>query len=352
MVKPVPSWLKTSDPPASTSRKQAPNAESSSKAKKVDRKQDPPASARPASPPPAYVTKAPGAMPGGTSKAVARRDDYDDDYEDDFDDRKGKQSKRGGFGGGDDNRYGASRYGHEDYREDDRDNRKGKEVARRGKSRRDDSESESESDRGYKSKKKGKEMVKHKKDSGKKHKKSKKKQESSSESDSDEEIVEKRKRFEEIALGELSADYTDCLRQCFEVKIEKIAKWCDDGFIRIDTKDGSFNADKLINSNKVEDDEKKKWAATEKKYRRYIAEMPGGEMRFLPRFEKYLPKGAPRCYGGPSVVVVSSRGGSRRGPGHRMPTSPDPYRNPHFDIGCAECCVSGEFCGDPFHESY
>ena len=313
MVKPIPSWLKTFNPAASTSKKEAPKAESSSKAKKGDQKEDPPASPRSASPPPGYATVAPRAMPAGSSRAIVRRGDHDRDK----------------------NRYGSSRHRHDDHSEDDRDDRKGKEVVRRGKSRRDPSESESESDRGYKSKKKGKEVVKREKDSKKKNKKSKKKQESDSESDSDEQIVEKRKRFEAVSIGELNPDYVGGLRKCFEVRIEKIDKWCDDGLIRMDTKDGSLNADKLLNSKKVEEDEKKKWAVFEKKYRRHIEETPGGDMHFIPRFEKYLPKGPSRGRSGPSVVVVS-----------RNP-SPPPY--PSFYYPCAECCYFGSYCGDPRH---
>ena len=369
MVKPIPSWLKSFNPAASTSKKETPTTESSSKAKKEDRKEDPPVSPRPASPPPGYATVAPGAMPAGSSRAIVRRGDHDgdghgydghqDDYEDDFNDKKGKAIVRRGTRGGDEDKYGASRRRRDDFAEDDRDDRKGREIVRRGKSRRDPSESESESDRGHRSKKKGKEVVKRGKDSKKKSKKSKK-QESSSESDSDEQIVEKRQRFEAISAGELSRDYVEALRRCFEVRVEKIEKWCDDGLIRMDTKDGSFNADKLLNSKKVEEDEKKKWAVLEKRYRRHIAETPGGDMNRIPRFQKHLKKGPSRGQSGPSVIVVS---GSRE-PRYRSPDYGSSYygrsRSPSLEPGhgvprpfhflpCTECEHCGFYCGDPWH---
>lgn len=377
MVKPMPSWLKSSKSPASTSKKEAPKAESSSKAKKVDQKKEPPVSPRPASPPPAYTTAAPGAMPAGSSRAIARRDDYagdghgwatshqghQEDSEDDFNDKKGKAVvKRGKQGGYDDDENQPIRHRHKDHSENNRDSRKGKEVMRRGKSRKDasESESESESDHGYRSKKKGKEMVKRENESTKKHRKAKKKQESSSDSDSEEQIVEKRQRFEPVSIFELAPDYVECLRRCFEVRAEKIEKWCDDGLIRMDTKDGSFNVDRLLNSKKVEEDEKKKWAVVEKKYRRYIAETPGGDMHPIPRFEKYLPKGPSRSPSGPSVVVVArsrnprSRDPRYGNPRYERPRSPSPFgadARPCFHAWCAACCFHERYCGDPFHGS-
>ena len=369
MVKPIPSWLKSFNPAASTSKKETPKAESSSKVKKEDRKEDPPASHRSASPPPGYATVAPGAMPAESSRAIVRRGGHDgdrhgygghqDDYEDDFDDKRGKAMVRRGTRGGDEDKYGASRHRRDDFAEDDRDDRKGREMVRRGKSRRDPSESESESDRGHKSKKKGKEVVKRGKDSKKKSKKPKK-QESSSESDSDEQIVEKRQRFEAISIGELNPDYIGSLRKCFEVRAEKIEKWCDDGLIRMDTKDGSFNADKLLNSKKVEEDEKKRWAVFEKKYRRHIAETPGGDMHHIPRFKKHLPKGPSRGRSGPSVIVVSRP----REPRYRSPDYASSYSGssrasslgpfdgvpyPKKFIFCTECGRWGAYCGDPWH---
>ncbi|KAL8797068.1 MAG: hypothetical protein Q9195_000839 [Heterodermia aff. obscurata] len=372
MVKPMPSWLNTFNPAASTSKKPAPKpspkAGSSSKpkqAKKEDQKEDPPAPRRLAAPPPAYETRAPGAMPAGSSRAIAGRgdyndnghgyadqDDFEDDFEEDYSNQQGKAIvKRGKQGGYDDeeNTHGASRHRHKNDSGNSRDDRKGKEVVRRGKSRRDPSESESDSDQGYKSKKKGKELVRREKDS-KKHRKSKKKQESSSDSDSDEQIVEKRQRFEAISFGELSSAYVLDLRRCFEVRVEKIEKWCDAELIRLDTKDGSFNADKLLKSQKVEDDEKKKWPVFEKKYRRWIAENPGGEMHSIPRFRKHVAKGPSMGRSGPSVVVVQRS----RNPHHGRPRPPSPHLihgDPYsgLELHCSECLHFGVFCGDPFH---
>lgn len=359
----MPSWLKTFNPAASTSKKEAPKAGSSSNVKKGDRKENPPAPPRNAAPPPAYATVAPRATPAESSRAIVRRDDYggekhghpvshhvqQDDSEDDFGDKMGKAMVRRGQRGGDDsdeNKYGASRHRQEDYSEDDRDDRKGREIVRRGKSRRDPSESDSESDYAHRSKKKGKEVARRDKDPKKKNKKPKKRQESSSESDSDEQIVEKRQRFEAISFGELNQDYMLDLRKCFEVRVEKIDKWCDDGLIRMDTKDGSFNADKLLNSKKVEEDEKKKWAVFEKKYRRYIAENPGGDMHFIPRFNKYLPKGR----SGPSVIVVPTSRQPTYRPSHESSRKPRQRRSyERFSSVCYVCINSGQFCGDPWH---
>ena len=186
-----------------------------------------------------------------------------------------------------------------------RDRGRGREVAIRSKSNRNRSPpaSDSESEPKRRSKKgRRKEdtaVAKRKSDGGKKKRKPKK-VESDSESDSNEEIVETRDRYEAIDSGELHPEYAENLITQFGCNIRKIEDWLDKEYIVLDTKDGSYNIDKLLKSKLVEPDEKEEWAVYEKKYRKWIKETPGGEMNLIPRFHKYV-KGS----SGPSVFLVS-----------------------------------------------
>ena len=191
----------------------------------------------------------------------------------------------------DEDRYGKSRH-QSLHSDDDSVNRtKRNEVARRlkpskTKHRDDRSESESDSDRKNKKKSSGKKreskaLLKHKgynkrKDSG-----------SDSDSDSDGEIKEDRKRFEDISYHELNEGYVRWLEEVFGVRIAKIEAWCDDGLIQMDTLDGSYNIRKLLKKGFVEEKEKEEWAKYEKKYRKWVAETPGGEMLTIPRVKKH-----------------------------------------------------------------
>lgn len=243
-------------------------------------------------------------------------------------------------------RYGDSPDRNSSPSEHSRDRRKGREVARRKKPRRDqsesepgsESESESEHERKSKSKKaKGKEekaLVRHKD----KKRKSEKKPESGSEDDSDAEIVETRKRYEAISIHEIHIYYAEALKDTFGVNDSKIGKWCDQELIRMDTKTGGYNIDKLLKSGKVEPDDVKKWAIAEKEHKRWLDDHPSGMMSEIPRFEKYT-KGANARHT-PNVQYVEAS----------PPQSQGGY--PGYFKYCSKCHFDGSrghYCGDRFH---
>ncbi|KAL8797069.1 MAG: hypothetical protein Q9195_000840 [Heterodermia aff. obscurata] len=179
--------------------------------------------------------------------------------------RGGFEEDSGNFGGpsrtntrkprNDDDKYGSSRHrrGSDD---DSRERGKGMEVARRHKSKKySDSEDEEP-----KKKSKGK------------SKKSKKRQESSDEDDDDNEmIVTKTAKYKDVEVSELDQPYIDALMKVFEVRIQKVARWCHDGLIRHDNKTGMLDAEKLLDA-KANDDERKEWERFEKRYKRVLQE--------------------------------------------------------------------------------
>ena len=211
---------------------------------------------------------------------------------------------RGGFddyeSGGrsrvDNDKYGSSRHrrGSDD---DSRDRGKGMEVARRGKSKKySDSEDE--------------EPKKKSKSKSKKKTKSKKRDASSDEDDDDEVIVTKTAKYKDVDIHDIMGEYLDALIKVFEVRTEKIEKWCHEGLIRLDNKTGMFDADKLIKQ-KASDDEKKEWARFEKRYKRNMEENK----------EMQQASGGYRGYAGPSRPMTL------------------------YDPRCIRCAVHGRYCG-------
>ena len=252
--------------------------------------------------------------------------------------------------------YDVARYGQPSPRrnrspsEHSRDRAKGKEVARRKMSRRDrseskpesESESESEDERRRKSKsKKGKgkgEKALVRRTDAKRDKKgkSKKNPESGSEDDSDAEIVETRKRYEAVTVDEVDTHYLRALMDIFQVNQNKTVKWCDQELIRIDTKTGYYNIDKLVKSGKVEPEDVKKWAIFEKKFNREL-ELEGhelGMMSSIPRFQRYTKAADPE-YEYVEMSQPRSRGGY-----------------PDYYDGCPDCCIDRIYCGDRYHNGY
>lgn len=233
--------------------------------------------------------------------------------------------------------------------EHSRDRGKGKQAARRRKSRRDPSESEPESESDSDSEQERKRRSKSKKGKGKEEKalvrredvkkdkkgKSKKKPQSESDDDSDAEIVETRKRYEAITDDELDTEYGKALMDIFQVNESRIVKWCDQELLRLDTKTGYYNIDRLVKSGKVESDDVKKWAIFEKKFNRGL-EAEGyesGIMSAIPRFQKYTKAADP------DYNVERSGPPSRGG-----------YPGYHDD--CLDCSFDEVYCGDRYHGGF
>ena len=191
---------------------------------------------------------------------------------------------------------------------DDNNNTKGKQVARVKKHDDESAPEDSDSDRKRK-----------KKSSKSKDKKSKSKSRSrrhhddddddDDEDDDNEVIVTKTQKYKDVSYGDLDHTYAIALGECFGAIPGKVAKWCDDGLVQLDVTTGLLEAKKLVKVQR-DDDEKKKWAAFEKKYKRQMED----------RNEMAKGRG-----GGPSVVFVE-------GP-------PQPMR------GCPDCRWLGGYCG-------
>ena len=177
------------------------------------------------------------------------------------------------------------------------------EVARRGKAKK---YSDSEDDEPKK------------KSKSKSKKKSKKRRDSDDEDEDDDEvIVTKTAKYKDVDIRDIAGEYLDALTRVFEVRVEKIERWCHDGLIRLDNQTGMFDADKLIKQ-KASEDEKKEWERYEKKYKRMMKENK----------EMWEGKGG---HGGSSrpVVVVTQYSGP-----------------PRFDgSACYVCARLGAWCG-------
>ena len=203
-----------------------------------------------------------------------------------------------------DNKYGSSRHrrGSDD---DSRDRGKGMQVAVRRKSKK-YSDSEDEEPK--------------KKSKSKSKKKSKKREASSDEDDDDDEvIVTKTAKYKDVDINDLTGEYLDALMNVFEVRPEKIDRWCHDGLIRLDNQTDMFDADKLIRL-KASDDEKKEWDRYEKRYKRMMQE------------KKEMGEGR------------GGRGGPSRS--NTVYVQVPPRREYK---GCYDCWLLGRYCG---HASY
>ena len=201
---------------------------------------------------------------------------------------------------------------------------------------REESESESESESDHPRQHKAK-STKNKSKALFKASKSGKHQESDPES-SNEEIVEKRNRYEEINFHELTRHYVDTIANIWEVTPNKVEGWCDDhNLIRLDTKDGSINLDKLIKKEIVEDSHERMLASFVKREKRWVAENPGGYMATIPRFNKGHQEGPSRRR--PDVIVVD------RAPVVPMIVGPTTY----YDARCHECFLFKTPCRSPEH---
>lgn len=204
------------------------------------------------------------------------------------------------------------------------------------------SDLESESDQKSKSKSKRKEKRKESK-ALVKHKSNKKHKESEPESDSNEEVVERRQRFEEIEYEELSRDYRRAIEHAWQCLPDKVRRWCDEKLIRLDTRDGSYNADKLLKKKPLDSSaEEAEWAKFEKRYKRWIAENPGGDMSNIPRFNKGGDGHSSHAIGGhrrvPDVIVVD-----------RPVFMGRPNLRPYYDPSCFACFAYRGYCGNPSH---
>ena len=199
---------------------------------------------------------------------------------------------------------------------------------------REESESESESDHPRQRKEKS---TKNKSKALVKASKPRRHQESDPES-SNEEIVEKRKRYEEINFHELTRGYVETIANIWEVTPNKVETWCDDlNLIRLDTKDGSINLDKLIKKEPVETSHERMLASFLKGEKRWIAENPGGYMVTIPRFNKGH-QGGP-SHRRPDVIVID------RAPVVPMITGPTTY----YDARCKSCNFLKMPCNLPNH---
>ena len=212
---------------------------------------------------------------------------YDDEY-----DSGGPSKTKSRKSRGNDDKYGSSRH-RRGSDADSRDRGKGMEVARRSKPKK-YSDSEDEEPK--------------KKSKGKSKKKSKKRDASSDEDDDENEvIVTKTAKFKDVDIRDLAGEYLDALTRVFEVRLEKIERWCHDGLIRLDNQTGALDADKLIKQ-KASEDEKKEWERFEKRYKRMMK-------------EKKEMEGNSRGYGGPSSPRVVYEG------------------------RCYQCAMLGTYCG-------
>ena len=365
---------------------------SSSASKAISSKAEP--SKVPASLPPAYQTVAPAAIPS-TSKALARNgDDVDEDKygasrhrprNSSVDSRDGardqqlvKQSKSLRHNRRDDRSESDSESKHKSRREEK--NRELIKTARSQKQKQqvDVSGSESDSESDYKEKHKSKSKKKESK-AVVKYKSSRQREESESESESDhpkqrkekstkkkskalvkagkprkhkesdpessnEEIVEKRKRYEEITYDELPKPYVTIISNIWEVAPRRVETWCDNhNLIRLDTNDGSINLDKLIKKEPLEDaSNERELAIFQKREKRWVAENPGGYMATIPRFSKGY-QGGPSRRRRQDVLVVD------RAPVVRMSPRPSHYTST-YDDRCLICLASRSSCGNsPAH---
>lgn len=202
-----------------------------------------------------------------------------------------------------------------------------------------ESESESESDRPKQRKNKS---AKDKSKALVKAGNSRKHKESDLES-SNEEIVEKRKRYEEINFHELPHPYVMTIANIWEVTPNKVEGWCDNhNLIRLDTKDGSINLDKLIKKEPLEAGNERDLASFQKRETRWIAENPGGYMATIPRFNKGHQGGPNRRR--PDVIVVD------RVPVISINPWPQPVPHGHYyDARCMYCVIQGKYCDNLFH---
>ena len=178
------------------------------------------------------------------------------------------------------------------------------EVALRGKSKKYSDSEEEEPKKKSKSKSK--------------KSKSKKRNASSDDDDDDEMIVTKTAKYKDVDVNDLAGDYLNALSRVFEVRREKIERWCHDGLIRLDMQTGMFDASKLIEQ-KASDDEKKEWERYEKRYKRTMEENK----------EMWGGSGGRGGSSRPLVVYADS------GPRTRV---------------CYECDLLGRYCGR--HPSY
>ncbi|KAG7006982.1 hypothetical protein G7Y79_00012g033180 [Physcia stellaris] len=324
---------------------------------KTEKKTVPPVQKRPISPPPAYTSQAPGVMPAAPSKETGRQEKPLYNPWAALKEAEASSSRRDGDRGRKSRDDDVGRYGQPSPRRNrnpsehsrDRGKGKGKEAARRKKSRRDVSDSESASESESDSEQERKRRNKSKKSKGREEKalvrredvkkdkkgKSKKKYESESEDDSDAEIVETRKRYEAITNHELEVECAEALMDIFQVNDSRIEKWCDQELIRLDTKTGYYNIDKLVKSGKVEPDDVKKWAIFEKKFKRGL-EAEGcesGVMSSIPRFRKYTKAAEPDYY--------AERSGPRIRGGY-----------PAYHEDCVDCSFDERYCGDRYHRDF
>ena len=88
-------------------------------------------------------------------------------------------------------------------------------------------------------------------------------------------IVTKTAKFRDVDFHELGQPYLDALMKVFEVREEKVERWCHDGLIRYDNKSQMLNAEKLFKQ-KASDDERKEWDRFEKKYKRLMQDAIDG----------------------------------------------------------------------------
>ena len=181
------------------------------------------------------------------------------------------------------------------------------ELVRRGRKSKDDSPLENSASDSRRKKSKSKSKPKDKSKS--KESKARRHEESSEDSDSsgEEYIVTKRNRYRDVDQRELPEGYAEAILRIFQVQPSKLERWCDAGYIRLDTKENCFNCDPVIEmAGKAE---RQEWVIFEKKYKRQIKEVGGEAARI--RFYK-----------------------GQRGGGHAT----DPYP------GCPDCWSLGYHC--------